>query len=32
MCEMLVKLALHNYMFATNVNNYFLQLVVSGQF
>jgi hypothetical protein len=26
----LVKLVLHNYMFATYVNNYFLQLVVSG--
>jgi hypothetical protein len=29
---MLVKLVLHNYMFATYVNNYFLQLLVSGQF
>jgi hypothetical protein len=26
MCEMLVKLVLHNYMFATYVNNYFLQM------
>jgi hypothetical protein len=32
MCEMLVELVLHNYMFATYVNNYFLQLLVSGQF
>jgi hypothetical protein len=30
MCEMLIKLVLHNYMFATYVNNYFLQLLVSG--
>jgi hypothetical protein len=29
---MLVKLVLHNYMFATYVNNYFLRLLVSGQF
>jgi hypothetical protein len=27
MCEMLVKLVLHNYMFATYVNNYFLQML-----
>jgi hypothetical protein len=32
MCEILVKLILHNYMFVTYVHNYFLQLVVSGQF
>jgi hypothetical protein len=28
MCEMFVKLVLHNYMFATYVKNYFLQLLV----
>jgi hypothetical protein len=32
MCEMLVKLVLYNYMFATYVNNYIFQLLVSGQF
>jgi hypothetical protein len=32
MCEMLVKLVLHNYMFATYVNNYFLQLLVSDSY
>jgi hypothetical protein len=32
MYEMLVKLVLSNYMFATYVSNYFLQLLVSRQF
>jgi hypothetical protein len=31
MCNMLLKLVLYNYMFATYVNNYILQLLVSGQ-
>jgi hypothetical protein len=32
MCDELVKFVLSNNMFATWVNNYFLQLLVFGQF